>query len=364
MSRKSQKPTARAQRSLSGKPKKPRTARTAQGPARNTGMREIAERARVTKMTVSRALRTPSKVAPDTLRRIQAAVDELGFVPNLVAGSLASKHSRIVPVIVPTLANSIFSDFIDELSITLDRVGLSSMVGCSNFDNVYEERLLLKYLGWQPSGIILTGSAHTARTSALCRGLTVPIVQTWSLPEKPFDMVVGFSNRDATYQMTKALLGWGYRHIGFCFVNTQDNDRSQQRRKGWETALREAGDRPAPTRAQGAPFSLSAGGDVLRRILHRHPETDALVCGSDALAVGAVMECRRMNIRVPQDLAVTGFGDMGLASIIVPALTTVRVPGRELGRVCAEVIAERIAGSYQGPSAIDLGFEIVRRDSA
>jgi LacI family gluconate utilization system Gnt-I transcriptional repressor len=103
---------------------------------------------------------------------------------------------------------------------------------------------------------------------------------------------------------------------------------------------------------------------VLRRILDHHPETDAIVCGSDALAVGAVMECRRMNIRVPQDLAITGFGDMGLASIIVPALTTVRVPGRELGRVCAEVIAKRIAGSYQGPSVVDLGFEIVRRDSA
>jgi LacI family gluconate utilization system Gnt-I transcriptional repressor len=361
MSRKPQKSVARAQRSRPATPKKPRIA---DNPARNTGMREIAERARVTKMTVSRALRTPSKVAPETLRRIQAAVEELGFVPNLVAGSLASKHSRIVPVIVPTLANSIFSDFIDELSITLDRVGLSPMVGCSNFDNVYEERLLLKYLGWQPSGIVLTGSAHTARTSALCRSLSIPIVQTWSLPEKPFDMVVGFSNRDATYRMTKALMGWGYRHIGFCFVDTQDNDRSQQRRKGWEAALREAGERPAPTRAQGAPFSLSAGGEVLRRILDRHPETDAIVCGSDALAVGAVMECRRMNIRVPEDLAITGFGDMGLASIIVPALTTVRVPGRELGRVCADVIAKRIAGSYQGPSVIDLGFEIVRRDSA
>jgi LacI family gluconate utilization system Gnt-I transcriptional repressor len=363
MSRRSQKPVLKTQRGLT-KAKKPLAARAPKSGARHPGMREIAERARVTKMTVSRALRTPSKVAPETLRRIQAAVKELGFVPNYVAGSLASKHSRIVPVIVPTLANSIFSDFIDELSITLDRVGLSPMVGCSNFDNVYEERLLLKYLGWQPSGIILTGSAHTARTSALCRGSGVPIVQTWSLPKKPFDMVVGFSNHDATYRMTKALQGWGYRHIGFCFVDTPNNDRSQQRRKGWETALREAGESPAPTRAQGAPFSLSAGGDVLRRILDRHPETDAMVCGSDALAVGVVMECRRMNIRVPQDLAITGFGDMGLASIIVPALTTVRVPGRALGRVCAEVMAQRIDGSYQGPSVVDLGFEIVRRDSA
>ncbi|WP_210495313.1 LacI family DNA-binding transcriptional regulator [Microvirga antarctica] len=327
-------------------------------------MKEIAERAKVTKMTVSRALRTPDKVAPETLRRITAAMEEMGFVPNSLAGSLSARNSPIVPVIVPTMANSIFSDFIEEVSLTLDRAGFTPIFGCSNFDNEYEERLLIKYLGWQPSAIILTGASQTPRTRDFCQRSGLPVIQTWCLPEHPLGRVVGFSNYDMLYQITKALQGWGYRNIGFGFLNTPNNDRSRQRRLGWEVAVREGGDEPLHTRAQGGELSLEAGADILRGILGRHPDTKAIAFGSDVHAVGAVLECKRLGLRIPDDIAITGCGDMGLSSVVSPTLTTVRIPGRTIGRECATMVNLSVVGTYAGPSTVNVGFEIVRRESA
>jgi LacI family gluconate utilization system Gnt-I transcriptional repressor len=344
---------------------KPKGAKRAARPrGQGAGMREIAERANVTKMTVSRALRTPSRVAPATLRRIEEAIEELGFIPNHLAGSLASRNSRIVPVIVPTMASSIFSDFIEEISTTLDAAGFVPIFGCSNFDNTYEERLLKRYLGWQPSAIILTGSAQTIASHNLCRRAHVPVIQTWGLPEAPIGHVVGFSNFKALYQMTQALQGWGYKRIGFGFVDTPNNDRTEQRRLGWEAALRERGDEPLHSRTAGGPLSIQTGAEILRTIMERHPDTDAIAFGSDVLAVGALLECQRLGIRIPETLAITGCGDMELSSIVTPKLTTVRVPGRAMGRASAEMVTKMIEKAYEGPSVLEMDCSIVRRESA
>jgi len=327
-------------------------------------MKQIAERANVTKMTVSRALRTPDKVAPETLRRIEAAIEELGFIPNYLAESLATRTSRIVPVIVPTMANSIFSDFIDELTVTLDAAGFVPVFGCSNFDAAYEERLIKRYLGWQPSAIVLTGAAQTPVAADLCRRARIPIVQTWLLPDEPIGHVVGFSNFAAIYQMVKALQTWGRRDIGFGFVDTPNNDRSRQRRLGWEAAIRESGVAFLASRAAGGLMTIEDGAAIVRTLLDRHPELDAIAFGSDVLAAGAVLECGRLGIDVPRQLAITGCGDMGLSSIVSPALTTVRVPGRSMGRICADMITQLVDGAYVGPTTVELGTSLVRRESA
>lgn len=327
-------------------------------------MREIADHVGVTPMTVSRAIRSPEKVSETTLRKIKKAIKELGFTPDYAAGSLSSRNSRMVVVSVPSLAHSVFSDFIEELSASLILHGYTTIVGSSNYDAAYEEQLLSSFLGWRPSGFVLVGTSQTANARKLCARAGVPIIETWCQTRKPLDLVVGFSNRDAIYEMTKSLLGWGYRNIGFGYVGDMKNDRTRERRLGWETALAEASLETPETQTQGGSFSLRAGASILNGILARHPETDAIVFGSDTLALGALMECHRRGIRVPTDLAITGFGDIEMAGEVVPALTTVNTLRRNLGKLCADVLIQRIEGKYDGPAVIDSGFEIVRRKSA
>ncbi|MBS7700632.1 MULTISPECIES: LacI family DNA-binding transcriptional regulator [unclassified Chelatococcus] len=333
-------------------------------PKGSVRMQEIAERAGVTAMTVSRALRTPNKVSPSTLERIRKAIDELGFVPNFVAGSLSSRQSRMVAVSVPSLANSVFSDFIEEMTATLIAKGYTTMVGCSSYDHKYEEEILSEFLGWRPAGVVLTGSRHTDRTKEMCKRSGVPIIETWCKTTRPLDIVVGFSNQRAVYEMTRSLMDWGYRKIGFGYVDSEHNDRSLERRRGWKKALSEAGYECQDSQTQGGSFAIHEGAVILDRLLERHPDTDAIVFGSDTLAVGALMEAQRRGLRVPQDIAITGFGDVEIAGETVPSLTTVRTPRRELGKICAEVLLQKIAGTYEGPRVIDRGFEIVRRQSA
>jgi len=327
-------------------------------------MQEIAALAGVTSMTVSRALRTPEKVSPDTLARIRSATKKLGFVPNFVAGSLSSRQSKMVAVSVPSLANSVFSDFIEELSATLIARGYTAMVGCSSYDHNSEEEILSEFFGWRPAGVILTGTSHTPRTKELCLRSGVPIIETWCMTSSPLDTVIGFSNRRAVHEMTQSLVNWGYTRIGFGYVESVQNDRSLERRRGWRKALLDAGYDASETRAEGGGFSFQGGAQILEKILERHPDTDAIVFGSDTLAVGAMMQARRRGMRIPQDIAITGFGDVELAREISPSLTTVKTPRRELGRLCAEVMLARIGGTYDGPKIIDRGFEIIRRETA
>lgn len=328
------------------------------------GMREIAAHAGVTKMTVSRALRMPEKVSQETLKRIQAAIDALGFVPNSVAGSLSSRQSRIVAVSVPTLANSVFSNFIEALSETLIESGYTTMIGCSSYDLKLEEQMLTEFLGWRPAGVILTGAAHTARTKKMCLQSGLPIIETWCNTRNPLDIVVGFSNQRAAYEMTRSMISWNYRSIGFGYVASEYNDRSHERGRGWRKALVEAGIDASESRTEGGDFRISEGGRILDVILERHPETDAIVFGSDTLAVGALMRAQRRGLLVPRDIAISGFGDVEIAGETVPGLTTVRTPRRELGRICADVLIQSMKGNYDGPRIIDKGFSIIRRESA
>ena len=351
------------------KTKRKRTSRPAQ-PTRKGSMKrvplmsDVARIARVTAMTVSRALRTPALVSPATLARVEAAVVKTGFVPNYVAGSLSSSHSRIIVAVVPTIMNSVFSGMVEGLSDVLRAKNYQLLLGSTNFDLNVEEKLLREFLGWRPAGIVVTGNKHTRGTRTILQNSDVPVVETWHLDGKPIDTVVGFSNYHAAYEMTRSLINWGYKKIALSYINAHNNDRSTARRDGYRQALRDAGRKVDPTLESEVTFTFGAGREAANRLLSAHPNLDAIMCASDALATGVLMECLRRKMRVPKDVAVTGFGDVELSAELVPSLTTVRLPRNEIGRRTADVLLGRIAGARAIMTQYDCGFSIVRRESA
>ncbi|MHA1566914.1 MAG: substrate-binding domain-containing protein, partial [Alphaproteobacteria bacterium] len=215
----------------------------------------------------------------------------------------------------------------------------------------------------RPAGIVVTGQAHSEHGRSLLQRLRIPVVEAWETGSTPIDIGVGFSNFDACYEMTRGLLASGYRNIAFVSAPTAANDRAMGRRQGYLAAMREAGISPPPNWIREAEFSFSHGAEAMAELADTHPDLEAVFFANDILAIGALTECQRRGIRIPDDIGICGFDDVELAALTVPSLTTVRIPRYEIGRRAAKMVLS--AGITDGPSerVIDLGFEIISRAS-
>ena len=315
-------------------------------------------------ITVSRALRDPKRVADSTKAKIDAAIKQVNYIPNLVAGSLVSNRTRTVAVIIPTLANSIFTEVLQGLDDVLGPENYQVIVGNSNYSVAEEENLVAAFLARQVDGVMLTGGTHTERVKEMLLSHAVPVVETWSTPEAPIDMSVGFSNFEAARQMTHYLYQQEYEKIGFVSAPTTDNDRSAERLRGYKAALDEADKSADASLILASPFGLRYGSNALNTLLERHPDLRAIFFANDTLAVGALLECRRRGLKVPDRIAIAGFDNLELASEMVPSLTTVGVYRREMGRTTAELLLQSMKNEPVAEKKVDVGFEIIRRLSA
>jgi LacI family gluconate utilization system Gnt-I transcriptional repressor len=328
------------------------------------GVRDVARIARVAPITVSRALRTPELVAKATREQIQRAIEATGYIPNLVAGSLSSNRTKLIGAIIATLRNSMATQILEEMSAVLHGHGYHLLVGSSGFSIAEEEALVAAFLARRADALYLTGQTHSARTRKLLKLARIPVVEVATLPRRPIDTAVGFSNENAGYTMTAWLIARGYRNIAFFSAPTRHNDRQTDRLAGYRRALQEAGHRYNPAMVAEMPIDLECSKENLLGLLQREPGVDALFCGSDVLAIGALLECERQGIVVPDRLAIAGFDDLDMARHVTPALTTVRIPSREIGRGAAEMLLARLMGRRPNSRIVDLGFEIVPRQSA
>ena len=315
--------------------------------ARKSGrptIHDVAAAVGVSAITVSRALRTPGVVSAGVRRKIAAAIDRLGYVQNRIAGNLSAGTSTIVAVVVPNMRNAFFASMIDTLCELLEPAGFQILVASSRYDAKVERRLVESLLGWRPAAIVLVGTGRTREARTALRRSGVLVIETWDIGGKPVDATIGF--------------------IGAAM----DKDlRAAARYEGFRTALAAQRREPVAMVALAEWASIAAGGRGLRDLLARAPAADAVFCSNDTLALGALFECQRRGVRVPQDLAIAGFGDLDASACCVPALTTVRPPGEEIGRRAASLVLERAdrsaAGATRRATRVDLGFTLVPRES-
>jgi LacI family gluconate utilization system Gnt-I transcriptional repressor len=324
-------------------------------------MSDVAAAAGVSLVTVSRCINHPGQVAPDTLALVRAAVERLGYVPNLTAGSLASNRSRIVAAIVPTIANSVFSEMVEALTSTLSAGGYQLLLGQSFYRAEDEERLVDAFLGRRVDGLVLTGTPRSEHLAARLRRNGLPVVQTWELPHRPIDMAVGFSNYDTGVAAGRYLASKGRRRVGFL---GSSEDRAAQRLAGLRAALEQAGLPPPEVETLPPPVLVDKAGPSFAAMWERAAGLDAIFCNNDLLAAGVLFECRRRGIRVPDDLAVVGFGDLPIGIAAYPALSTIRIGLRGMGEMAGKLLLARFAGESGLPALTDIGFEVVQRESA
>lgn len=326
---------------------------------------DVAERAEVSIMTVSRVLRTPQQVSADTLKRVNKAIRELGYVPNSLAGDLrAASPSKLVAAIVPSIMNSLFAETLKGLSDTLRSNGIHLMLGDSEYSQKEEEALIAAFLAQRPSGLVLHNSTHTPSARRMLKRAGVPVVEVGNLTPRPTDLVVSYSNFDAARLMTEHLIARGYRKIAFASVLLEGNERAQERRRGYLHAIDAAGLERSDDLMFAIAGSFDNGGIALTRLTDRRPDIDAVFLAGDVLAIGAMLECRRRGWKVPERMAIAGFDDWEFSRHFDTPITTLAIPRYDIGRIAAELILERLKNpSAVGKPPVDVGFELIHRGS-
>ena len=343
---------------MASSPSSPKRSRRGSGAVT---LHDVARLAGVAPITASRALNTPGQVSEDVRNRIKEAVARTGYVPNRLAGSLASMRSKLVAALVPTIAGPVFQQTVHSLTEALAEHGYQLMLGQSGYAGSREDALLEAIIGRRPDGIVLTGILHSAAGRQRLLACGIPVVETWDLTPTPIDMLVGFSHVEVGRSVAQWLHQRGRRRLA---VVSGDDERARRRTDAFQAMARALGLPEVPAALVPAPTTLRSGREALAELLARPGGVDAVFCSSDLLALGVLTEAGARGLKVPQQLAVVGFGDLEFAADLSPSLTTVHIKGAEIGRQAAQFIVDRAEGRDVAERVIDIGFSIVERQSA
>lgn len=330
---------------------------------RGARMADVARIAGVSAMTVSRALRDPKIVNLETLKRIQSAIEEVGYLPNRVATSLSLQRSNIIGQIFPSLRDSLFVDTIQGVADTLG-TNYHLLIADSGYSLEGEEAAVEAFLSQKVCGLLLHNTDHTPRTKRIIEESGVPCVETGNLARNPIDMSVGFSNFHAAYAMTEYLIGKGYKRIGFISLPTKHNERASKRREGYLEALKAHGITIDKSIVMEAQPGFRNGGQAFARLVEKGKGVDAVFLTGDVLAVGAILEAGRRGWKVPEDVAIAGSDDNELQENVLPPVTSIRFPRYEIGRNAARLLLDRIETDTSSSAIMDLGFKLIERGSA
>lgn len=325
-------------------------------------LNDVARLAEVSPITVSRALRGERAVDPALVQRVKAAADRLGYVPDPAARALASRHSTHVALLVPMLSNALFVDVMEAVQRTLRQAGYQTLIGITHYDAGEEEQLLREQLLHRPAGLLLTGLERSEAARALVAASGVPCVHLMETAAAPGIHCVGFSQADAAAALTRHLLEGGRRRIAFAAA--QLDPRTLQRLAGWRAAMKSAGLHSATLEwLNPAPSSIALGAAMFEQIAGQSPPVDAIFFCNDDLAQGGLLAALRRGIAVPGQVAIAGFNDLAGSDQMVPPLTTVRTPRAEIGSAAATMLLALMRGETPPASCVDLGYEVVVRQS-
>ena len=327
---------------------------------------DVARLAGSSSITVSRYLKQRSLVSQELGERIAQAIKALDYVPNLAAGGLASARGRIVGMVVPNISGPIFAPTIQAFNDTLNLHGFQVLLASSYFSKEQEESAVRAFLGWSPAALVVTGRFHSKGTEALLAASGIPVVETWDYAPRRKHIQVGYSNREVGIQAARYLAGKGHRRIAFVQNSVAGDLSALDRRDGYAAALAEHG-MEAWTYAPTAEVPFDAGREALEALTRGRKKADAIVFANDNLAAGALLASQRMGLDVPGECALMGFGDYPFSALLLPSLSTIRPPAREIGELAARRILEALGEIAPAPDAKRLnllGCELVARESA
>jgi LacI family transcriptional regulator, gluconate utilization system Gnt-I transcriptional repressor len=320
---------------------------------------DVAAAAGVAPMTVSRVINTPDRVSPETTAKVREAINRLGYVPNLIAGGLSSRKSRMVSAIVPTIAHPMFAGLVHAFSAAMRPAGYQVMLSICGYDDTDDEALFRAVLGRRPDAMLITGSGYSPAALQMLIEARIPVVEIWDVSSRPIDMLIGFDHAQVGAEVAAFLAAKGHSRFAVLIAN---DTRALTRARGFTRTVAELGGTLVLEKVMPTPSTIVAGREGMRHLLPFLDQRCAVFCGSDLHAFGVVTEARIHGIAVPDQLAVCGFGNMELSEMNEPPITTVSLEGVGTGRSAAAFLLRRLAGEAPRDSdRVQVPFRIISR---
>ncbi|MGB7269713.1 MAG: LacI family DNA-binding transcriptional regulator [Albidovulum sp.] len=317
-------------------------------------LRDVSEASGVSEMTVSRVLRNRGDVSTGTRDKVLEAAKRLGYVPNKIAGALASQRVNLVAVIVPSLSNLVFPEVLSGISEGLEESGLQPVFGVTNYAAEREETVLYEMLSWRPSGVIIAGLEHNPSSRAMLNNAGIPIVEIMDVDGEVIDSVVGISHKRAGLEMARAIVKAGYRRIGFMGTKMPDDHRARKRLDGFVAGLAEAGITLEDSEFYSGGSALLKGREMTEAMLKRSPDLDFLYYSNDMIGAGGLLYCLDKGIDVPGRLGLAGFNGVELLEGLPRRLATMDACRREIGQRAAGIISGKSDSGLIGGERVEL----------
>ncbi len=314
-------------------------------PRRPLTLKDVSIESGVSEMTVSRVLRNRGDVSDATRKKVLHAAKTLGYVPNKIAGALASSRVNLVAVIIPSLSNMVFPEVLTGISEVLDETPLQPVVGVTQYSPKKEEEVLFEMLSWRPSGIILAGLEHSDASRAMLQASGVPVVEIMDTDGDAIDAVVGISHRRAGREMARSIVKNGYRRIGFIGTKMPMDHRARKRFEGFTEALARDGIEVVDQVFYEGGSGLAKGREMTQRILERTPDLDFLYYSNDMIAAGGMLYLQDRGIDIPGQIGLAGFNGSELLDGFSVKPATMDAGRKDIGREAARIIAGRTDGS-------------------
>lgn len=325
-------------------------------------LQDVARAAGVSTATVSRCLNEKQKVSPRTRTKVMQAVDQLGYTPNFNARAMAAKRSFTIGAIIPTMENAIFARGLQSFQETLYDLGYNLLVSSSAYQPDLEAAQIRELVARGADGLLLIGYERDQSVYDYLERRGIPTVLAWASSPDNDHPFVGFDNRNAMRRLADTVLDMGHRRLGMISGIMDGNDRALGRFQGIADALQDRGLDPDDLTVIETVYDIEAGADAFEHLMSAPQRPSVVMCGNDVLATGALARARKLGLTVPDDVSITGFDDIELAKYVYPALTTVHVPHRTMGRIAAQELVNLITDA-----ATKVGHEleasIVMRDS-
>ena len=301
-------------------------------------LRDVSDASGVSEMTVSRVLRKRGDVSETTRQRVLIAAKELGYVPNQIAGSLASQRVNLVAVIIPSLSNMVFPEVLTGINQVLEDTPLQPVVGVTDYMPEKEERVLYEMLSWRPSGVIIAGLEHTDATRAMLTNAGIPVVEIMDTDGRPVDAMVGISHRRAGLEMARAILKEGYQHIGFMGTKMPLDHRARKRFEGFTEGLAKEGVEIEDRAFYSGGSALAKGREMTQEMMARSPDLDFLYYSNDMIGAGGLLYLIDQGVDIPGKVGLSGFNGVELLQGLPRQLATMDACRIEIGRAAAEIV--------------------------